>query len=113
MEARIIDAVEVRDLVHQGRVHLVAQLLHVVAGMQVGFAVDDDPVGEFAESVAVTFGESEAVVETEQVERAVFGASPDTMSSGSRSSSSATRSSKGSAAISIIEGSQRGRKWGG
>lgn len=72
MQPVVIDAVEVGDLVHEGRVHLVPQLVEGRAALEVRIPVHDDAVGELAHAVAVAFCERQAVVQPEQVERAVF-----------------------------------------
>ena len=72
MQSVVVDAVEVGDLVHESRVHLVAQVVECLAPLEVRFPVDDDAVRELAHAVAVAFGERQAVVQSEQVERAVF-----------------------------------------
>ena len=74
MQAVVVDAVEVGDLVHECRVHLVAELVLVLARVQVRLAVHDDPVGQLPAAVAPALREGPAVVEAEQVEAAVFGA---------------------------------------
>src|SRR5690606_27537163 len=73
VELGVVDAVVVRDLVHERDVHLVAQLLEVGAGREQRLAVEHDAIGQLAEAVAVALGEGRALVEPEQVERAVGG----------------------------------------
>ena len=69
-----IDAVVVRDLVDEGRVHFVAELFFCLADREVWFPVDDDSVGEFPEAVLAALGECDALVESEEIERPVLGA---------------------------------------
>src|SRR6478735_264248 len=68
MEAIIIDPVEVGDLVDEGRVDLVAQLVLRVALGKVRFPEDDDAIGELADAVALPLGERPAVIQPEEVE---------------------------------------------
>ena len=72
VQAVVVDAVEVRDLVHERDVDEVTQRVHVLGLVQVRLAVDDDAVGHLAETVLPALGEGYAVVQAEKVEAAVF-----------------------------------------
>lgn len=74
MQLVVVDPVEVCDLVNEGDVYFVAQFVEALAHGQQGLAVEDNAVGHLAEAVLVPFGEGDAVVESERVECAVFGA---------------------------------------
>src|SRR6185437_763991 len=68
VESLVVDPVEVADLVDEGRVHLIAQVVLVLARGQMRFAVHDDAVGQLTHPIAVALRESQAVVEAEKVE---------------------------------------------
>jgi hypothetical protein len=74
VEPGIVDAVEMPDLVDERGVHFVAQFGLRRACREVRLAVDDDAVWQLADAVPVALGESDSVVQTEQIEAAVVGA---------------------------------------
>lgn len=74
MQLIVVDAEVVRDLMHERRVDLVAQLLFRRTLGKVWLSVQHDAIREFPHAIAAAFGEGETVVETEKVEGAVFGA---------------------------------------
>jgi len=74
VQLSVVDAVEVGDLMHEGRVHLVAQLIVALAGGEMRLAVDDDAIRQLAGPVLGSFCEGEAVVQTQKIETAVLGA---------------------------------------
>jgi hypothetical protein len=95
MQLVIVDPEVVRDLVHESHVDLVLQILEHLLRQRVALAVEND-ARKLSEPVVAAAGEVDAVVETEEVERAVLWAipsvtnttflRPSTISSGSRSS---------------------------
>ena len=59
MQLLVVDAVEVGDLVHEGYVNLVFELVEGLADCQEGLAVEDDAVGQLAEAVLAALGEGD------------------------------------------------------
>src|SRR5947209_6519971 len=62
VEAVVVDAVEVADLVHERGVDLVTQLVLGLARGEVRQPEHDDPVGKLAEAVPAAVGEVDALV---------------------------------------------------
>ncbi|CAI7661099.1 unnamed protein product [Penicillium discolor] len=64
---------EVRDLVDEGGVDLVAEFVDVLTLREVRFPVDDDAIGQLTHPVLRALRQREAVVQAEQIEAAVLG----------------------------------------
>jgi hypothetical protein len=68
----VVDAVEVRYLVHEGDVDLIFELVDVIDQAEEWLAVENDTVGHLAEPVLASLRERHPVIQTEQIERTVF-----------------------------------------
>jgi hypothetical protein len=69
----VIDAEVVRDLVDDGDLDLLDELLLGLAHVEQGQAEDEDPVRQLERVVGLALGERDPVVQTEQVVRLTLG----------------------------------------
>ena len=73
MQPVVINAIEVRNFMHESDVYLLMQLVGTVANIEERFAVYDDSVWHLAETVLPSFGQRHSVVESKRVQCSVFG----------------------------------------
>ena len=67
MQLVVVDSVEMGDLVNEGHVNLVFQILEIARDGEQRLAVQDDAVWQLPETIVVPASEVDAVVEAEEI----------------------------------------------